>query len=213
MPKIQLALDRLTVEECIRISQEAGPYVDYIEVGTGVIKENGMSAVREIRKRFPGKVIVADMKTCDAGKFEALQAFEAGAHITTVMGYAGDRTIKDMLAVAEQYECRLMVDLLGITEVSRVRELYDIGVRLFNIHIGIDLQQEQEWNSDYFRLLEEFDDIEMAVSGGVSKHVLPFLLQQSPDVLIIGSAITAQSDTAKAAQELKEEVLSIAENH
>lgn len=213
MPKIQLALDRLTIEDCIRISQEAGPYADYIEVGTGVIKEYGMAAVREIRKRFPDKVIVADMKTCDAGKFEAIQAFEAGAHITTVMGFAGDRTIKDMLAVAEKYECRLMVDLLGITDVSRVRQLYGIGVRLFNIHIGIDSQRDQEWSSDYFRMLEEFDDIEIAVSGGISKQVVPFLLQQSPDVLIVGSAITTQPDSAKAAQELKMEVLFIAENH
>lgn len=213
MPKIQLALDRLTIEECIRISQEAGPYVDMIEVGTGVIKEYGMSVVQEIRKRFPDKLIVADMKTCDAGKFEAVQAFEAGAHITTVMGFAGDRTIQDMLAVAEEYGCRLMVDLLGITDVSRVRELHEIGVRLFNIHIGIDSQQDQKWSSDYFRMLEGFDDIEIAVSGGISKQVIPFLLQQSPDVLIVGSAITSQADAGSAAQELKMEVLSIAENH
>src|SRR5690625_7760564 len=75
--KLQLALDRLTEKECLSVLEETKESIDIIEVGTGVIKEYGMSIVRTIRELYPDRLIVADMKTCDAGKHEALQAFEA----------------------------------------------------------------------------------------------------------------------------------------
>src|SRR5690625_7829019 len=100
--KLQLALDRLTEKECLSVLEETKESIDIIEVGTGVIKEYGMSIVRTIRELYPDRLIVADMKTCDAGKHEALQAFEAGADITTVMALSADATITDTLKVTKE---------------------------------------------------------------------------------------------------------------
>lgn len=206
MAKIQLALDRLTIEECMHIAEQSSPYIDYIEVGTGVIKEYGMHVVREMRKRFLDKVLVADMKTCDAGRAEAIQAFDAGADVTTVMGYAPIRTVKEMLTVAETFNGRVMVDLLGVTDTARIQALYNIGVRMFNIHMGIDLQQDNAWSSDDFLILKELQDIELVVSGGIKASTVPLLMKHSPDLLIVGGAITSQDDPATAAEAIYKEV-------
>lgn len=40
--KIQLALDRLTKQQCFSILEETADHIDWIEIGTGVIKEYGM---------------------------------------------------------------------------------------------------------------------------------------------------------------------------
>lgn len=72
--KLQLALDRLTETECFDIAEQTRRSLDIVEIGTGVIKEYGMAIVRKMRERFPEKWILADMKTCDAGKHEAKQA-------------------------------------------------------------------------------------------------------------------------------------------
>src|SRR5699024_12053383 len=101
--KIQLALDRLSKKECFSIINETFDYIDWIEIGTSVIKEYGMEIVREIRKAYPNKTIVADMKICDAGGYEAEQVFNAGADITTVMGFSSNLTIVDTLKVAEKH--------------------------------------------------------------------------------------------------------------
>ncbi|MEW9671811.1 orotidine 5'-phosphate decarboxylase / HUMPS family protein [Ammoniphilus sp. 3BR4] len=98
--KLQLALDRLCWEQCFQVVQQVEDDIDWIEIGTGVIKEYGMAIVRKMKEQYPQKVIVADMKTCDAGKHEAQQAFDAGADITTVMAFSADRTIADTLEVA-----------------------------------------------------------------------------------------------------------------
>ena len=74
--KIQLALDRLTIEEAIAIAEKAEQEIDWIEVGTSLIKEFGVKSIEEMKKRFPNKTIVADIKTFDNAKYEFEMCFQ-----------------------------------------------------------------------------------------------------------------------------------------
>ncbi|ASN04445.1 3-hexulose-6-phosphate synthase [Virgibacillus necropolis] len=200
--KLQLALDRLTRDECIRIVKETEKEMDIIEVGTGVIKEYGMAIVREMKELFPDKQIVADMKTCDAGKHEALQAFEAGADITTVMAFSANSTITDMLNVASDKGSRLMVDLLEVRSRERVKELHDLGVDLVSLHVGKDKQAEESFNTDLFSLLKGFE-FEVTVAGGINLDKISAVVQEKPDTIIVGSAITKAEDPKKVAARMR----------
>src|SRR5699024_11452138 len=146
--KLQIALDRISSDRCIDILKETEDYVDWIEIGTGVIKEYGVSIIKEISELFPKKTIVADMKTCDAGRHEAIQAFEAGADITTAMAFSADLTIKDMLKVSRECNKRVMVDLLGISNKQRLAELKELEVDLVSLHIGKDEQKTGGFRND-----------------------------------------------------------------
>ncbi|MBU8906683.1 3-hexulose-6-phosphate synthase [Desertibacillus haloalkaliphilus] len=201
--KLQLALDRLTRGECFRILEETKEAIDWIEVGTGVIKEYGMTIVREIRELYPNHTIVADMKTCDAGKHEAKQAFEAGADIVTVMAFSANQTITDTLAVAQRYQKSIMIDLLGVTEQKRLIELEQLGVKLVSLHFGKDMQQEGELSTDLFSLVKADASFEVSVAGGINEHSLPSMVNQKPDIIIVGSAITGAEHPQEAALKLK----------
>lgn len=202
--KLQLALDRLTKEQCYEILTKTASTIDLIEIGTGVIKEYGMAIVRDIKKDFPEKMIVADMKTCDAGMHEAKQVFSAGADITTVMGYAHNGTIKDMLQVASENNKRVMVDLLGIEDPKRVSEIIDLGADLLSLHIGKDMQKEGKIATQkLFDLFGGRDDVEVAVAGGINEMTIENFLQYNPSIIIVGSAITKAQDPTGIAQRLK----------
>jgi 3-hexulose-6-phosphate synthase len=205
--KLQLALDRLTRTECLQILKKTESYIDWIEVGTGVIKEYGVSIIREIKELYPNKTIVSDMKTCDAGKHEAVQAFEAGADITTVMAFSANKTISDMLEIAEQYHKRIMVDLLGITESQRFRELEELGVNLVSLHFGKDMQKEGEMKTEAFKLTKDISQFEVSVAGGITLSKLSKVVEHKPDVIIIGSAITNSENPGEAARKIKEVIL------
>ncbi|WML58842.1 3-hexulose-6-phosphate synthase [Neobacillus sp. PS2-9] len=200
---LQLALDRLTRDECFQLLQETEAFVDWIEIGTGVIKEYGMAIIREIKETYPYKVVVADMKTCDAGKHEAIQAFEAGADITTVMAFSADKTILDTLEVAKTYNKRIMIDLLGVTNRNRLVELQQLGVDLVSLHFGKDMQAEGEMGAEQLALTHGFDQFDVAVAGGVNVDSLPTVLQIQPDTIIVGSAITKADIPAEAAAVMK----------
>jgi 3-hexulose-6-phosphate synthase len=200
--KIQLALDRLTKEQCFSILGETSDNIDWIEVGTGVIKEYGMEIVREIKEVYPQKTIVADMKTCDAGRHEAKQAFEAGADIMTVMAFSHNKTILETLEVAHQFEKRIMIDLLGVQSRERAEELHKLGVDLFCLHIGKDMQQEGAMaDSSLYQLVEGLEDIEVAIAGGISEDTIRFL--QGIDIAIVGSAITGSGNPKEASKRLR----------
>jgi 3-hexulose-6-phosphate synthase len=211
--KLQIALDRLSKEECISILAETSPYVDWIEVGTGVIKQYGVSIIEDIKKQFPEKIIVSDMKTCDAGKHEAKQAFEAGADITTVMAYADNQTIIDMLAVAEKHNKRVMVDLLGVKNNTRVEELKALNVDLVSLHVGKDMQQNTQLHADVFDLVKGIEDLEVAIAGGINLASLEEVMAKGPNVLIVGSTITSAANPGDIAKQMKGMINRFENNH
>ena len=63
---LQLALDFVDLHRAVGVAGQAVPAgVDWVEAGTPLIKSEGLDAVRELRRLFPGKTIVADMKIMD----------------------------------------------------------------------------------------------------------------------------------------------------
>ncbi|WP_078382051.1 3-hexulose-6-phosphate synthase [Sutcliffiella halmapala] len=205
--KIQLALDRLTAQECFRIVDATVGTIDWIEIGTGVIKEYGMAIIREMKEKYPNATIVADMKTCDAGKHEATQAFNSGADIMTVMAFASDQTIRETLAIARDYGKRVMIDLLGVDSPKRVEELVAIGVDLVCLHKGKDMQQEGEFASkDLFQLVEGVRGMEVAIAGGINIESASALKGSLVDILIVGSAITASDNPEATCKEIRQSI-------
>ncbi|MFG6147122.1 3-hexulose-6-phosphate synthase [Halobacillus sp. B23F22_1] len=210
---LQIALDRLSEEECLTILSETNGYVDWIEVGTGVIKEYGMEIVRKVRNQYPNATIVADMKTCDAGSHEAVQAFEAGADITTVMAFSADQTIVDMIHKAKEYNGRVMVDLLNVKDPKRVEQLSSLGIDLVSLHFGKDMQQNGALDHTLFELIKDSPQLEVAVAGGINLQSLPAIISHQPDTVIVGSAITKEKYRRQAAKQMKEVILSYETNN
>ncbi|SEQ64222.1 3-hexulose-6-phosphate synthase [Piscibacillus halophilus] len=205
--KLQLALDRLTWDECFNVVDQTKESIDIIEIGTGVIKEYGMSIVREMRQQYPNHTILSDMKICDAGGHEAKQAFSSGSDITTVMAFASSLTIQDCLEVAEEYDGQIMVDLLEVKEKSTIDQLANLNVDLVSLHIGKDQQKEGVFNSSLFELLEG-SSFEVSVAGGISLANIDDVVLNKPDIVIVGSAISKADSPRLAAKMIRERLTS-----
>lgn len=202
---IQLALDRLPWDDCFSIVHQTEAYIDWIEIGTGVIKEYGMDIVRQMKQEYPDKVLVADMKTCDAARAETIQAFEAGADVTTVMAFASDASIQAVLETAEEYDKKAFVDLLNVQEKRRLEELDKLGIRSASLHIGKDMQQAGTGDNDYYKLLQAFPHWEVSAAGGLKADTLHKIKDARPDVIIIGGAITKSENPRQAAEQIRSE--------
>jgi 3-hexulose-6-phosphate synthase len=202
---IQLALDRFSVEEAIRIAKNAEYFVDWIEVGTSLIKEYGVESVRKIRNAFPNKVIVADCKTIDNAYYEFDMCFQAGADIATVMGVSPEATIKACIDTANTFNKKVMIDLLNTTEEQK-KELFQYKEAIFCDHVSKD---EQEMTGKKNILTKQADDpsLQFAVAGGISLDTIEHFKDRMPSVVIIGSAITKAVDQRIAAEQFKKIIL------
>ncbi|MFB3165382.1 3-hexulose-6-phosphate synthase [Neobacillus sp. 179-J 1A1 HS] len=202
--KIQLALDRMEISEAIELTRKVEDSVDWIEVGTSLIKEFGMASVREMKKAFPAKTIVADIKTIDNARYEFEMCFEAGADVATVMGVSPLVTIEACMEVAGRYNKTVMIDLLNTTEHQK-RDLMKYKNAVFCEHVSKD-QQEELGASNHGAVENNFygPDMTIAAAGGITLDSLDLLRKTlNPSIVIIGSAITKAENPAEAAAKFK----------
>ncbi|WP_155396859.1 3-hexulose-6-phosphate synthase [Methanosarcina barkeri] len=208
VPIIQVALDLLELDRAVEIAKEAiKGGADWIEIGTPLIKSEGMDAIRTMRKAFPDRTILADMKTVDTGAIEVEMAAKAGADVVIVLGSADDSTLLDALRSAHKYGVRLMADLISAPDpVKRVIELEALGVDYVNVHIGID---QQMMGKDPISLLREISqrvNVQLAVAGGLDASSAVQAVKAGAKIVIVGGNITHSDNVTEAARKIRQSV-------
>lgn len=207
-PVIQLALDFIELNRALKVAEEAVKGgIDWLEAGTPLIKSNGMEAVRQIKKKFPDKKVVADMKIMDTGRLESEMAFKSGADIVVVMGNSSDRTIRECIKAGENYGGKIMVDLMEkALTVERAKQVEKLGADFISVHIPIDQQMTGNINFDIVKKIAGSVKIPVAVAGGINSENISEAVKAGASILIVGGAITKSENVKKSVEILKEAI-------
>jgi 3-hexulose-6-phosphate synthase len=145
--KLQVSVDLVSLEQALNLLDEVAPYVDIIEAGTPLIKQEGLQVVKVFKQTYGDKLIFADMRTMDAGELEAELAFQAGADITTVLASANDATIAGAIKAAQKYGKTVTADTIGVqNRLQRATELKKLGIQSLELHWGLDEQSHHQWD-------------------------------------------------------------------
>ncbi len=206
-PILQLALDFVDLHRAVQVAELAVPAgVDWVEAGTPLIKSEGLDAVRELRRLFPGKVIVADMKIMDAGRVEVETAAKAGAQIVDVLGAATDATIAECVQAGKNYGAKIAVDLIAVADpLARARQVEALGADYISVHLAID-EQMRGGGQDPFALLAAISGavrVPVGVAGGINSETAAQAVAHGAGYVIVGGAITKAKDPAAATREIR----------
>ncbi|MBW2171785.1 MAG: orotidine 5'-phosphate decarboxylase [Deltaproteobacteria bacterium] len=204
-PVLQLALDFVDLKRAVKCAQAgvAGG-VDWLEVGTPLIKSEGLEAVRELRRLFPHVTLVADMKIMDTGRIEVESAAKAGANIVDVLGAASDATIRECIQAGKNYGAKIVADLIAVNDpVSRGQEIEEFGADYITVHCSIDEQMEGKDPFEALRGLAEAVSLPVGVAGGINSETASSALEAGASIVIVGGAITKAIDPAEAAGTIK----------
>jgi len=209
-PVLQLALDFFDLDRALEVAEEAvRGGVDWLEVGTPLIKSEGLNAVREFKRRFPGMVIAADMKTVDTGAAEVEAASKAGADVVIVLGVADDSTVREAVEAARRYGSKVMVDLLNVEDpVGRAKRVEELGVDYVCVHVGIDQQMKGMDALDVLSKVASQCRVPVAIAGGINSETAARAVELGASVVIVGGAITKAEDAEGAARSIKQAMLS-----
>ena len=204
-PYLQVALDLVETDRAIAIATESlAGGADWLEIGTPLIKSEGMRAVNEIKQRFPDIPIVADMKIADTGAMEVEMAAKSGASIICILATADDAVISDALRAAHKYGVRLMADLINVPDpVTRSKELQQLGVHIINAHVGIDQQMIGKSSLDLIKSIASEIDIPLAIAGGLDAENAAFAVSAGASIVIVGGWITRSSDVTEATARIR----------
>jgi len=205
---LQVALDLMNLKRAVRIAKDAVEGgVDWIEVGTPLIKSEGMDAIRKLRQEFPDKKLIADMKTMDVGGVEVEMAAKAGADIIGILGAADNETLKEGIRAARNYDAEVFADLIRVEDqVKRTEEVTELGVDYIGVHIGIDAQMRGEEPGELVEDVSKATPLPVAAAGGLNSETAPEIVKRGADIIIVGGAIIKAKDVKKAAKNVKKSI-------
>lgn len=204
--QLQVALDFVRGTEGAKdLAQQVFQSIDIIEIGTPLIMECGLEAVREVKKAFPYKLVLADLKIADAGFQEAAAAFRDGADIITVLAVTEDSTIENTIKAAKEYGRQVMVDMLAVRNLpERLEEIDKMGADYICLHTSKDLQKLDKDAAKAFEKLRQYvKQAKLAIAGGIGESTASQYAAIRPDVIIVGEGIVNSAVPAVTAKRIK----------
>ncbi len=207
-PILQVALDFMHLKRALQAAKEAVEGgADWVEAGTPLIKSEGVEVVRQLRKMFPGTIIVADLKVMDTGALEVEIAAKAGANVITVMGVTDDATILEAVKAARRYGAKIMVDLMRVKDKpKRAKELEALGVDYLNLHVSIDEQMIAHTPLQELKDVVKASNLPVAVAGGLNSETVAQAVEAGARIVIVGGAIIKAEKVAEATRTIKKAI-------
>ncbi len=204
-PLLQVALDSLDFEQTLALAEKVAPFADILEIGTPCIKHNGVKLVAELKRRFPAKLVLVDLKTMDAGAYEAEPFYAAGADICTVLGVSGIATIKGVIESARKHGSEVQVDLINVPDKAACAEAAcEAGAQIVGVHTGLDAQAAgQTPFADLAEISALGLPVRVSVAGGINAETSAQVAQSGADIVVVGGAITGSADPASAARQIR----------
>ncbi len=205
-PLIQMALDSLDFDQTVGLATLVAPHVDIFEIGTPCIKHNGINLVKELRARFPEKLLLVDLKTMDAGEYEATPFYAAGADICTVLGVSGLATCAGVIKAANAYGAEAQIDLINVEDkVACARATADMGAHIMGIHTGLDAQAAGHTPFDDLNDIARLGlNVRISVDGGIKPSTVQDVVRAGANIIVVGAAIYGAASPADAAREIRE---------
>jgi 3-hexulose-6-phosphate synthase len=203
-PLVQMALDSLDFDATVALATKVAPHVDILEIGTPCIKHNGIKMLETLKAKFPNNKILVDLKTMDAGFYEAEPFYKAGADICTVLGCSDIGTIKGVVDVANKYGKEAQVDLINVADkAARSKEIAKVGAHIIGVHTGLDQQAAGQTPFTDLAMISGLKlGVKISVAGGIKPATVQQVVKAGANIVVAGAAIYGAADPAAAAAEI-----------
>ena len=215
MAELQLTLDHGKRHELIYMADSMVDHVDIIEIGYPELITFGLDLVNEIHEAHPDLKICVDAKVFHGGSGVTRRCFEAGASIVTVLAYAPDEVIKQMVRHAREYDGAIMCDLDGVRNLGkRTAQVDTLGVRYCHVSTGFlmeheyDLMKPKHGSIFQIRPLERAAAVKrnlihagLALGTGINEQNLDQVLKYDPQIVMVGRGIYAKEGAYKTSME------------
>jgi 3-hexulose-6-phosphate synthase len=203
---LQIALDR---PEHLALLPHMTKLADIIEIGTPVLKRFGIGAIATARELCPDVMVLADTKTADGGQLEADMVFSAGAAFMTVLSCASRATHEAVGRSAAAFGASVIVDT--ITESGKP-ELLPPGITFpesfayVAVHAPSDARLAGDASTTHIDAVRRMHELGFRVSlaGAIGPATLEAVLVVEPEIVVVGSAVTASDDPRGVAKWIRD---------
>ena len=204
-----LALDVLSRDEALRLSEQLGSYFDAIKIGYPLILHAGLGIVGEISSISP---VIADLKIADTPNTNRLiceAVLGAGADAIIAQAFPG----KDSLVACADCTESFGADLFVVTEMSHPgaeQFMAPLAERMARLAVesGASGVVAPATRPERIRLIRSIIGDKLIISPGVGAQggSAGEALQAGADYLIVGRSVYGSADPVAQAKELAAQV-------
>lgn len=208
MTKLQLVFDHGKRYELIRACKEMADHVDIIEIGYPELITFGLDVVSEIHEACPNVELCVDAKVFHGGTGVTRRCFEAGASIVTVLAYAPNPVIQQMVRHAREYGGKIMCDMDGVKRPGRrTAEVDGLGVDYVSIASGYLMEHEYDLHKRDHGSIFQLQPLDLAaavkrnlihaglaIGTGVNQDNIAEVMKLSPEIVMVGRGIFGNDD-------------------
>ena len=197
--KMQIAFDIIDLDAAIRIASDIQQYVDIFEVSTLLLHRHGIEAVKQFKKTFPQKTILADTKIIDNGKDITTLFASAQPDWITVMAGTNKNVIHTTCTTANNHNIKVMLDLLDTNSSAQsALEAKNLGAHALLLH-----QDTSEPDSltffDKWEMVRGNTDLPIFIAAPIKRDTIAEYLSIRPDGIVIGKSIVESSNPKEEA--------------
>ncbi len=196
-PILQIALDLIDLDDAIETANEAvdTDCVDWIEVGTPLIKSEGLRAVKKIKESFPDKTIVVDMDVI-GHPLELKAAIDTGADVLLISGRTSEDVIKNCVEESRKNGIETMVDITGTqSPLESAQRLEDLDVD----YLLVNLNDLEGISSSIVTPLAVTIDLDIKKAAEA--------IDLGANVIILSEAITRKANVPEIVRKVKKAML------
>ena len=187
--KLQTAIDRVTLSKAEEMVKIFAGKTDIIEIGTSLIKDYGLFALKQLNEYKKNSLLLADLK---------------GFDILTVMGSSSRETLEKCYEVSQSYEKYMLIDLLECS-TEKIHEIADFENAIYCLHTSVDKSGDHNIIEEIQKFKQEFPQIQnICVAGGIKLDVCKELKKENIQSVIVGSAITKAENMEEELRKFKE---------
>lgn len=203
--RLQVAIDRVSLDEAIKLAEQFEGQTDILEMGTSLVKDYGNLAIEKLREVLPTTELLIDSKTIDEGAYEFNQAIKYGGDIVTVMGAASVATLNACYEVVQQQNKTMMIDLLEVSD-DKIARISHFPEAIYMLHHSIDRNDSFNATESINEFNAKFPEIHyLAIAGGIDLEQTKDLANQNQvEIIIVGSSITKAEEPLVAVKEFME---------
>jgi 3-hexulose-6-phosphate synthase len=150
--------------------------------------------------------LLVDLKTMDAGEYEATPFYAAGADICTVLGVSGLATCTGVIKAAKAHGAEAQIDLINVDDkVACARATVAAGAQIMGIHTGLDAQAAGHTPfADLNAIAALGLPVRISVAGGIKASTVQNVVRAGAHIIVVGAAIYGAPCPATAAKEIRD---------
>lgn len=204
MKKLHISFNMVNLEEALSIADKVEKYGDAFEIGSLLIAQYGLDAVKKFRAKFPEKTLFCKSNIVEYEKETVALACQAGSDWITVLAGASRNTIHNACLSAHDKGKKVILDLID-TDASScgqiALEAKSLGAQalLFRTITDTPLLFLDNWD-----MVSGNTKLPIFISAPVTLQTVHEFTKINAAGIVVGSAITHAENPAEAAKKFAE---------